>query len=194
MLVIQKEEKKCPEKAEGEIISFSQPDMSVRPHLCHITWQKRCPHSWHICPCKQSWRNFEEAAPKVLKHKINHRAWISTNWKVTMVARPGCLFFFFFWMCYICIHACAGTSVSLKTLKITVFVLFKYFLTICFPLKIAVLCTRHRLLQLSAKPKQSTNRRHTQESMRYFDSNPSVQLPSETSHFLWASLNFILLF
>lgn len=109
-VIYTEEGKKCLEKAEGEIITFGQQDMSVCPHVCHITWQKSCPHSWPIFLCKHGWHTiFEKTAPKVLKHKINYRAWISTNWKVTMVALPGWLFFGLFLMCHICIHACAHT-------------------------------------------------------------------------------------
>lgn len=110
------EGKKCLEKAEGEIITFSQQDMSVCPHVCHITRQKSCPHSWPIFLCKHRWHTiFEKMAPKVLKHKINYRAWISTNWKVTMVALPGWLFFLFvFNVSYLYSCICTHTSVLLR--------------------------------------------------------------------------------
>lgn len=104
------EGKKWPKRAEGEIISFSQQDMSACSHLHHVTWQKKCPHSWPIFPCKHRWRTvLEKMAPKVLEHKTNHRPWTSTHWKVTVVALPWWPAWFS--MCCICIHACARTSV-----------------------------------------------------------------------------------
>lgn len=136
--------------------------------------------------------------PKVQKHKINHRTWISTNGKVTILITSVFYLFFLFNMAYLYSWACTHISAA-QTFQFTLFALVKYFLLICFSLKIAAWSTRHGTDYYNCLQ----NRNKTQKQSRVQIGGicgrersvlMPVQLPCEIIHFLWVWLNFILFF
>lgn len=101
VLATQKE-KKCSQKGrEGDRLQSTGCD-SMSTTLPRNVAEKVFSH---IFLCKYRWLTvFDYMAAEVLKHRIKHRTWISTNGKVTMVVLPGWVSLFLMLILFVFMH------------------------------------------------------------------------------------------